>query len=333
MKTENKKLSLSDLAEIIGISKSTVSFVLNNKGDQYNISKATQKIIFDKAKELNFVPNFFAKSLREGKTKTIGLVVSDISNNFYGKLSKIIQEELHHKGYKLFIVNTNEDKDIELQLIQDLINRSIDGLIVSPCNPVDNLKDLFNSTSIPIVFVDRFGDDKADFVGVNNYSESFNLIRKFTKKPKKIAVFFNDEDEISTTSLRIKGIKEVCLQEKIHLELINLQNHKDSLLTSKIKYLKSENMDACIALDNTATFKVLCTINDLKLKIPQDLAFISFEDSEAFPYLNTSISALRQPIKEIGKETVNQLIRRLHEKQIPGKYVELSCEFIARESH
>jgi LacI family transcriptional regulator len=332
MAKQNKKLSLSDLANILGISKSTVSFVLNDKGDKYNISKETQKMILAKAKELNFVPNFFAKSLREGKTKTIGLVVADISNAFYGELCKMIQEELYHHDYKLFIVNTNDKKEIELQLIRDLINRSIDGLIVAPCNPIDNLKELFDSTAIPIVFVDRYGDNKADFVGVNNHKEAYNLISRFRNKPKILGVFFYEEDEISTIHLRIDGIQDVCSKENIKLNLVNLFDYKDNLEV-KIKELKSEKMDTCIALNNKVALQLISSINKLKYSMPNDLAFISFDDSEAFEYLNPPISALKQPIKEMGKETVNQLIKRLQEEQIPGKCVEFSCQFVERDSH
>jgi LacI family transcriptional regulator len=332
MAAPNKKLSLSDLATILGISKSTVSFVLNNKGDKYNISKETQKLILEKAKELNFVPNFFAKSLREGKTKTIGLVVADISNPFYGELCKMIQEELYEHDYKLFIVNTDDKKEIELQLIRDLINRSIDGLIVAPCNQIDNLKELFDSTPIPIVFVDRYGDNKADFVGVNNYSESYNLVKRFTNKPKKLGVFFYEEDEISTIHLRIDGVIEACKKEKIEIELINVFEFKDNL-KQKIKTLKSKGLDSVIALNNKVALQLISVIKELSYSIPKDIAFISFDDSEAFPYINPPISALKQPIKEIGKETVNQLIRRLNEEHIPGKCVEFSCKFVERESH
>lgn len=332
MNNSNKKLSLSDLANILGISKSTVSFVLNNKGDKYNISKETQKLILDKAKELNFVPNFFAKSLREGKTKTIGLVVADISNPFYGELCKMIQEELYHHDYKLFIVNTNDNKEIELQLMRDLINRSIDGLIVAPCNPVENLGELFGSTPIPIVFVDRYGDNQADFVGVNNYNEAFNLIKHFKKAPKHLGVFYYQEEEISTIQLRINGVKDACEKNGIKLELVNFYDHKDGI-TKKLVDLRKKKMDAVIALNNKVALQLLFLLNEAKVDIPSEMAFISFDDSEAFPYLNPPISALKQPIKEIGKETVNQLIRRLSETHIPGKCVEFSCTFVERASH
>lgn len=330
---KSKKISLSDIATILGISKSTVSFVLNNKGDKYNISKETQKLILDKAKELNFVPNFFAKNLREGKTKTIGLVVADISNAFYGELCKVIQEELYQHDYKLFIVNTNDNKAIELQLFRDLLNRSIDALILAPCNHVDNLKEILNSTPIPVVFVDRFGDNHADFVGVNNYQEAYNLIHKFTKKPTFLGVFYQEADEISTIQLRIKGIKESCKNDNIEYELINANDYPNSLDSKITSLKKTKKMDSIIALNNKVALQVLSSLNATKMAIPKDVTFISFDDSEAFAYFNPPISALKQPISEIGKETVNQMLRRLSEEHIPGKCVEFSCEFIARKSH
>jgi LacI family transcriptional regulator len=97
--------------------------------------------------------------------------------------------------------------------------------------------------------------------------------------------------------------------------------------------LKSKGLDAVLALNNKIALQLISVFNDLNYQIPSDIAFISFDDSEAFPYINPPISALKQPIKEIGKETVNQLIRRLSEQHTPGKCVEFSCNFIARKSH
>jgi LacI family transcriptional regulator len=328
---KQKKVSLSDIAIALGISKSTVSFVLNDKGDQYNISKETQRLILEKAKELNFVPNFFAKTLREGKTKTIGLLVPDISNVFYGELSKAIQEELYQNGYNLFIVNTDDKKDFELKLFKDLLSRSIDGLILAACNPIDNLKETLNSTHIPVVFVDRYGDNFADFIGVNNFNEAASLVEKFTKKPTRLGVFYFEEDEITTIHLRINGIKQACKSQKIEVDFINVFDSKD--LDARLKDLQKNKMDAIVALNNKVALQVISSLNKLDLKIGKDIKFISFDDSETFQYITPSISALKQPIKEIGKEAAQQLLRRLKEVQIPGKSVEFSCSFIARDSH
>ncbi|MFT5860731.1 MAG: LacI family transcriptional regulator, partial [Flavobacteriaceae bacterium] len=181
MKT--KRTSLNDIAKALSVSKATVSFVLNDKGDQFNISKEKQRLIREKAKELSYVPNFFAKSLRQGETKTIGLVLPDISNEFYAELCKTIQEQLYAEGYTTFIVNTNDDDEVEKVLMRELIQRSIDGMIIAPSNNITNLIPILLETHIPVVFTDRPGDENADFVGVDNVPEAERLVNSFSKKP------------------------------------------------------------------------------------------------------------------------------------------------------
>lgn len=330
MKT--KRTSLEDIAKSIGVSKATVSFVLNGKGDEFNISKEKQQLIHDKAKELLYVPNFFAKSLRQGSTQTIGLVLTDISNPFYAELCKTIQEKLHDKGYNTFIVNTNDDKELEKSLMRELIQRSIDGMIISPANLIDELIPILHETHIPVVFTDRPGDDHADFVGVDNEKEAKKLISSFSKKPKHLVVLTQHSTSVVTINKRIDGIKQICQQEKIKTSFLNLpedQTEIDSIILSELK----NGADSFLPLNNKVTFKTLSSLKKLKVKIPQDVRLISFDDNEAFAYMEPPISALRQPIQHIGIESVDRMLDRLKEKKVPGKHLLLSCEFIERGSH
>jgi LacI family transcriptional regulator len=330
MKT--KRTSLEDIAKSIGVSKATVSFVLNGKGDEFNISKEKQQLIHDKAKELLYVPNFFAKSLRQGSTQTIGLVLTDISNPFYAELCKTIQEKLHDKGYNTFIVNTNDDKELEKSLMRELIQRSIDGMIISPANLIDELIPILHETHIPVVFTDRPGDDHADFVGVDNEKEAKKLIGSFSKKPKHLIVLTQHSNSVVTINKRIDGIKQICQQEKIKTSFLNLpedQTEIDSIILSELK----NGADSFLPLNNKVTFKTLSSLKKLKVKIPQDVRLISFDDNEAFAYMDPPISALRQPIQHIGIESVDRMLDRLKEKKVPGKHLLLSCEFIERGSH
>jgi len=330
MKT--KRTSLEDIAKSIGVSKATVSFVLNGKGDEFNISKEKQQLIHDKAKELLYVPNFFAKSLRQGSTQTIGLVLTDISNPFYAELCKTIQEKLHDKGYNTFIVNTNDDKELEKSLMRELIQRSIDGMIISPANLIDELIPILHETHIPVVFTDRPGDDHADFVGVDNEKEAKKLIGSFSKKPKHLVVLTQHSSSVVTINKRIDGIKQICTQEKIKTTFLNLpedQTEIDSIILSELK----NGADSFLPLNNKVTFVTLSALKKLKAKIPQDVRLISFDDNEAFAYMDPPISALRQPIQHIGIESVDRMLDRLKEKKVPGKHLLLSCEFIERGSH
>lgn len=327
-----KRTSLNDIAKALSVSKATVSFVLNDKGDKFNISKEKQRLIKEKAKELSYVPNFFAKSLRQGETKTIGLVLPDISNAFYAELSKTIQEKLYAEGYNTFIVNTNDNNEVEKALMNELIQRSIDGMIIAPSNDIKELIPILLATHIPVVFTDRPGDENADFVGVDNYVEAERLVRSFQDRPKQLVVVAPSKNSISTIQHRIKGVSEVCKKEGIPLNVVECAESQEEFNATVEKEIKNGG-DAFIPLNNKCTLRMLAAVNALNLSIPKDLRLISFDDSESFEYMNPPISAMRQPITDIGLKTVARMYERIKETKEPGKHFLLKCDFMARGSH
>ena len=310
MKT--KRTSLNDIAKALNVSKATVSFVLNDKGDQFNISKEKQRLIREKAKELLYVPNFFAKSLRQGETNTIGLVLPDISN--------------------AFIVNTNDDGEVEKILMNELIQRSIDGMIIAPSNTINDLIPILHSTHIPVVFADRPGDENADFVGVDNKKETGLLVDKFSVRPKKLAVLAPVKNSVITIVKRIEGTKLACDKAGIPFSQVSLTDNEDEL----VKVLKAEidnGVDSFIALNNQCTLSALAAFRKLGLQLPTDVRLISFDDSLAFEYMDPPVSALRQPVNDIGMKSVARLYERIKETKDPGKHFMLDCTFIARATH
>lgn len=327
-----KRTSLDDIAKKVGVSKATVSFVLNGKGDEFNISKEKQILIKETAKELSYVPNFFAKSLRQGETKTIGVVLADISNAFYAELCKTMQEELYAKGYNVFIVNTSDNKELEKTLMRELIQRSIDGMIISPSNKIEALIPILQETHIPVVFADRPGDENADFVGVDNYKEAEKLVRSFTRKPKKIAILVQNNSQVVTLEERISGAKNACTEDKIDFELVNLSSDQENA-NSTIKALLMNGVDSFLALNNVVALKTLGGLKSCDAQIPSKVRMISFDDSEAFSFFEPGITALRQPIQEIAVNSVKRLISRLSETQTPGEHFLMPCELIKRGSH
>jgi LacI family transcriptional regulator len=329
---KEKRVSLQDIATLVGVSKATVSFVLNGRGDEFNISPKTQQLIKDKAKELLYVPNFFARSLRQGSTKTIGLVLADISNTFYAELCKTIQEKLHEKGYNTFIVNTNEDLELEKSLMRELIQRSIDGMIISPCNKIEALIPILHETHIPVVFADRPGDDQADFVGVDNEKEAEKLISSFSVKPKKLVAIAPRTAEVETIEKRQTGISKAASKLGIEVSFVRDSGDQEEL-DQLIKRELAAGADSFLPLNNRAAFKTLAALKRWKVRLPEEVRLICFDDNEAFSYMDPAISALRQPVQHIGIESVERMIDRLSEKKTPGKHLLLACEFIARGTH
>lgn len=330
MKT--KRTSLEDIAKAVGVSKATVSFVLNGKGDEFNISKEKQKLIHETAKAMSYVPNFFAKSLRQGETKTVGLVVSDISNPFYAELSKTIQEELYKKGYNVFIVNTDEDKDLEKVLMRELFQRSVDGMIISPSNRIESLIPILRESHIPVIFADRPGDENADFVGVDNFDEAKKLVFSFSKQPKRLAVVLKNNSMVITLEERIQGAEAACKELNIPMELVQLPAEPTEV-NLKVKELAEKGFDSYLVLNNRVVLKLLAGLKNNGIELGSDARLICFDDDEAFAFVDPPITALRQPIVEIGILAVERLMNRLKETQKPGIHNLRKCELMVRQSH
>ena len=127
-----KKITIKDIAMEARVSISTVSFVLNDKGEKMGISAAVIKKVQDVVEKLNYRPNMTATSLRTGKTRSIGLIVENISNQFFAVLAKIIEEEAGKLGYRVFYCSTDNNEERSAELVQSLLQANVDGFIITP---------------------------------------------------------------------------------------------------------------------------------------------------------------------------------------------------------
>ena len=147
---------------------------MNGKKKEYRVGEETAQRILKIANEMNYQPNLAAKSLRSGKTKTIGLVVSDISNPFFSQLARVLEDEATKRGYTVLFGSSDEDKDKMNRVVSNLINKGVDGLIIVPCdNSEKSIASLVNN-NIPIVLFDRyFPELNVSYVALNNFNASY----------------------------------------------------------------------------------------------------------------------------------------------------------------
>jgi len=311
-----KKVSLKDIADSLGVSKALVSLVLNGKGDERGINKNTQERVRVKAKELNYVPNQYARGLRVGRTDTIGVIVPDISNAFYGKLCKAIEQEAYRKGFNLIISNTYEEVQKEKKLITDLINRNIDGLILASSfdnkNELQGLKD----NDVPLVLVDRvFEELDIDSVAVSNKEGAEKAVEFLYGLGVKNPVCFSISPVyISSISERIKGylsaVKDVDKAKLFQIPHDRIQEGVNLALSE----FRGTDFDGIFCVNNSiakAILKASSTQNDLF----EHVKIVSFDDIEIFDLVNPKISSIAQPIDEIGTSAVSMLIDRMENKE------------------
>jgi LacI family transcriptional regulator len=334
-------VSLSDIANALGVSKTLVSMVLNNKANENGISKQTQKRVLKYAKESNYKPNLMARGLRMGVTNTIGLVVSDIANPFYSKMARFIEDKLGKVNYHLVICSTDEDTEKEKKIIRLMREKQFDGIIVSSSQKKsDDFKQLLRE-DYPFVLIDRkIKGIKANFVGIDNLESTQEAVQHLIKAGyKKIAAFAVSPAYVSSIKERICGyqsaIKEAGLttSDKLLIEIPfdQVKQEVKKEITRLFK-LGGSGIDAIFAINNNIAVACLETFHDLNINIPKDLAFIAFDDIDAFKLTTPQVTAIDQPLDEICAHAVSILMQEINKPRKAKKEIILKPVLIIRES-
>lgn len=337
-----KKTSLADIALSLGVSKTLVSLVINNKATEHGISAETQLKVKEKIKELNFQPNVLAQGFRTGKTKTIGLIVSDISNIFYARIARNIEDYAWHKGYSVVICSSDEDPIKEEEQIKLLLNRKVDGLIISSSQDKVDSFNLLNETEVPHVLIDRcFSEMKSPHVMVDNYGGARMAARHLLSQGmKNFAIISISPEHISTISDRLNGFQSALKEAGCIIpENWNIKAPFDKMESvineSIIKMYQTGKMpEAIFTLNNNLTSTCLKYLRKLSIKVPDEVALIGFDDLKYFEYTQPSISAIEQPIDRICERAFDLLYKQLTKQEIPSeeRSVILPVNIIIRES-
>lgn len=337
-----RKTQLSDIAKSLGVSKTLVSLVINNKGDSHGISPETQKKVREKIMELNYQPDVLARGFRIGKTNTIGLIVSDISNRFYARIARNIEDYAWQHGHSVVICSTDEIIDKELKQIRLLRDRKVDGLIISSSQENADFLNELNASGLPHVLIDRtFEQMQSPSVSVDNFGGAKMAINHLIEQGiRKIGIISISPEHISTIRDRIQGFESALAEAEISIPpewMIRApfgsieQAVQDGL--SAIYY--SGNLpQAIFTLNNNLTTFCLKHLRERSVKIPVEIALIGFDDVSYFEFTQPSISAIAQPIDKICEHAFDLLFRQIEKQEIPfeERSISLPVEIRIRES-
>ncbi|MCL6296586.1 LacI family DNA-binding transcriptional regulator [Jejuia spongiicola] len=338
-----KKVYLKDIAEQLNVSKTAVSLVLNNKGDENKISQETQKRIIKFAKDHNYVPNHLARGLSRGKTETIGLIIPNISDTFYAKIAGSIEARAAQEGFTVVFSSSNESPKKESSLIGDMLNRQVDGLIVASTQK--NQKDIkmLMKNNFPLVLIDRnYPDLDTNFVVVDNYGGMNKATKHLLSKGKKRIVFVAINSDLEALKQRYLGYRDAV--EKFEgnpnepIEIYVDYNNYEADVKKKIKEFVEPklNVDAFVFSTHYLAREGLRALKGLNVKVPEEVAMVSFSDlSAAFDLVEPPITSVLQPVEEMGNMAVDILLDEMGAtkvKTMNDKKRILEVEFIVRKS-
>lgn len=333
-----KKLTSKDIARELGISRTVVSFVLNGKSKEMRISDELTKKVLDYVEVSNYKPNYMAQSLKTGTTFTIGLIVADIANPFFAKMARSIEHELSKKGYSVIFCSSDENIDHFNSHLDNLNNRLVDGLILTP--PIDSAKTLsLLLKKIPFVVIDRiFENLNVNSVIINNHKAAYDATSKLIKFGRKNVALINVNNELLTMNQRTQGYLDAISDHgiKINPALIKqlMFSNVAEDVNKAIEDLVNSNADGILFTTNKLGVTGIQAIYRMKKRIPEDIAIISFDDTDAYAVARTPITAIKQPLEQMCKAAVEILMKLIDSKgkDIPAKNVVLDTSFVVRDS-
>lgn len=329
-----KKETLSTIAQRTGFSIATVSRVLNGTAEKYRISLATCKIVQEEAIRCHYLPSPGTQNLHPVRSHMIGLLMPTVSNAYFADMAGAVIDELNEKGYNTIVMATTENDKNMISSIKSLISRQVEGIIVVPCG--DDPKDLeLLSKQIPIVTMDRYFENSSlPYITTNNYQGGLTGARKLIAQGyKSIACIQGNNSMPSKERVRgfLKAVEDEGLSETCHVAGNNF-SIQNGYLETKLLLHTAERPDAIFAMSNTILLGVLKAVKESGLRIPDDIAVLSFDDNIYMDYITPSIARLSQPVRDMGTLAVKILIDRIEGASTINSQILLSPTFISGES-
>lgn len=325
------RVTINDVARAANVSKTTISHYLN--GHFTAMSLETKERISLAIEELNYHPNAVAKSLKNKKTRTIGIIVANILHSFSTQIIRAIEDYAHREDYHVIVCNADNDPVKERNYIQMLMAKQVDGIVAIPTRDNVSLFSKLSEGCYPVVFVDRLLEDvQIPSFMLDNKTAIKHAFEHLTDKGhREIGFVSQPVSAIAPRKERRDMYRELC--EKNDTAIYEISEELAVMEKSLSQCIQAGTLPASLIVSNDlALFEVLKVIKKHGLHIPQDISIISIDDIEFAGFFNPAITVVAQPAFKIGAEAAQTLF-----SIIDGEYYETETrrfipELMERES-
>jgi LacI family transcriptional regulator len=310
-----KRISQRDIARQLGINVSTVSRALRGLD---GVSPELKKKIEQMAEEGGYRPNPFAASLRYDTTRTIGIVVPDISFNHYAQIVKRIEAEARKAGYMSIITDTEDSYENELNCVELLTNMHVEGILICPSQDTTDFSHLqrLRQLNIPVVLFDRVADIGISSVMINDVASARYATNCLIESGAKHIAFLGGLNQVKQTADRKHGYLEALREHNIPIRTELVMCHHISFnsgLTDTMELLRlPEPPDAILASHGLLAISALQAITSRGLQIPKDIALIGYMSDWVSEMSHPRISFVKQNQREIGNKAFRLLLDQIN---------------------
>jgi len=332
-----KKPTVKDVALRAGVSPTTVSLVLNGKGG--GIPEATHDKVRRAVRELNYHSDYTARAMVTRKTNLIGVVIPDISNAFFARCVGDLQVALAGHGYDILLCNSEERAENDLHYIRLLAGRNVDGLILTPSAEAlsapyeTEVRKTLEEVGLPYLFLDRYYRGNEPKVVVDNTESSYRAGKYLLECGHRRIGAVAGPLTLNSSYNRLKGLKKAMEEYGLSLDDEDIFEGKYDIETGILggEKLIKRGVTAIFAFSDMQAYGVYESASRAGKKIPDDLSVVGFDDALYSSYLETPLTTMRQPVKELAEEACRAVLS-LVEGTEPVKDVRLPAELIVRDS-
>jgi LacI family transcriptional regulator len=334
MSQDPSSLTIHDVAAHVGVSAMTVSRVLNKST---RVAESTRLKIEEAIRQLGYVPNNLARGLR-ASTRTLAFIIPDVSNPFFTDIVHGAEEVAWQQGYTVFLGNTHSSAEREKHYLYKFLGHSIDGLLIAPSGHATKATlDDVQARGVPYVLVDaNVQGTKSDTVIGDNVAGAMQLTEHLISLGHKRIAYIGGRPDISTAQDRERGYKKALTKHGLevrpgYIYSSNFRRQEGYEIAKSLANLTTPPT-AIFAANNELAVGVVEALRDLKLKIPQDMALVCFEDVELASALNPFLTVMAQPAKEFGRVGATFLLERILHPELAVRSRILPPSLIIRQS-
>ncbi|WP_244834238.1 LacI family DNA-binding transcriptional regulator [Clostridium sp. BJN0001] len=327
--------SIKDVAKEAGVSIATVSRVLNEIDV---VNEDTKNKVLDAIKKLGYRPNIVARSLKTQKTKTIGILVPDISNQLYPEIVRGAEDVSNIYDYNIILCNSDLDLDKEKEYLRVLKEKMVDGVLYMSSSLEPEILELINELNLKTVFVETTDKDKSfPSVIIDNVKASYDSTKFLLNKGlKNIAFIGTSKDSMNAWGDRYIGYENALKESKMDIDdqLVYLEAMKSKTGYNGVKSLikSGKKFDGIVCASDDIAMGAINALRDENYKVPEDVSVIGFNDNYVASMFYPKITTIAQPTYDMGSVAMRMLIKLLNNKELENYNYVLDYKLIERES-
>lgn len=324
---------MSDVAKRAGVSITTVSHVINRTRP---VAATTTALVLQAAAEVGYVPDGLFRAERTTGLKTVGLAMSAISNIYFGTVVHSIEVTLSAAGYSLLLADTHDQPSAEMHAVSQLLRKHVDAIILAPVGEPTSILDYTKQHNVPVVVIDRAVDSDVDQVTADSLEPTAHLVDHLAKLGHQRIAMISGRHGLATTTEREEGYRIGLRRNELRFRRELLVGGDSTEIGAAVAFTQllalSAPPTALVVANNSMTIGVLRAAKTRRVRIPEDIALVCFDDFEWADLFHPGLTAIAQPTNAIGTQAGELILSRLAEPGLPSRRVQLRSTFVHRES-